>query len=123
MWLFEVLEVKGHNINLALIKRDTATSTRATPADGFISYALGEDYAFEKHLGIWSYRKSRKRYLLRLSEEGKRFIPPGTCILCQKSKMRKLLICQNTTDVLYESEAKLKNPATAKRGAAYVLET
>ena len=69
--LLVVFEVKGHNINLALIKRDTATSTRATPADGFITYALGEDYAFEKHLGIWSYRKSRKHYLLRLREEGK----------------------------------------------------
>ena len=69
--LLVVFEVKGHNINLALIKRDTATSTRATPADGFITYALGKDYAFEKHLGIWSYRKSRMHYLLRLREEGK----------------------------------------------------
>ena len=30
-----------------------------------------EAYAFEKHLGICSYKKSRKRYLLRMCKEGK----------------------------------------------------
>ena len=30
-----------------------------------------EAYAIEKHLGIWSYRKSLKHYLLRLREGGK----------------------------------------------------
>jgi hypothetical protein len=32
---------------------------------------MAEASAFEKHLGIWSNRKSRKRYLLRLRKEGK----------------------------------------------------
>ena len=70
--LLAVLEVKGHNINLALIKRGHSYfNTRYAWPDGFKTYALAEAYAFEKHLGIWSYRKSRKRYLLRLREEGK----------------------------------------------------
>ncbi|MEC9460928.1 MAG: hypothetical protein VYD14_06940, partial [SAR324 cluster bacterium] len=34
-------------------------------------YAKAEAYAFEKHLGIWSDKKSRKRYLLRMRKEGK----------------------------------------------------
>jgi len=67
------LEVKGHNINLALIKRGHSYfNTLYAWPDGFKTYALAEAYAFEKHLGIWSYRKKlRKRYLLRLREEGK----------------------------------------------------
>ena len=66
------MEVKGHNINLVLIKRGHSYfNTRNAWPDGFKTYALVETYAFEKHLGIWSYRKSRKRYLLRLREEGK----------------------------------------------------
>ena len=70
--LFAVLEVTGHNINLALKKRGHSYfNTRYAWPDGFKTYALAEAHAFEKHLGIWSFRKSRKRYLLRLSEEGK----------------------------------------------------
>ena len=70
--LLAVLEVKGLNINLALIKRGHSYfNTRYAWPDGFKTYALAEAYAFEKRLGIWSYRKSRKRYLLRLREEGK----------------------------------------------------
>ena len=66
------MEVKGHNINLALIKRGHSNFyTRYAWTDSFKTYALGEAYAFEKNLRIWSYRKSRKRYLLRLREEGK----------------------------------------------------
>jgi len=70
--LLAVLEVKGHNINLALIKHGHSYfDTRyAWPAD-FKTYAKAEAHAFEKHLGIWSYRKSRKRYLLRMRKEGK----------------------------------------------------
>ena len=70
--LLAVLEVTGHNINLALIKRGHSYfNTRYAWPDGFKTYALAEAHAFEKRLGIWSYRKSRKRYLLLLMEEGK----------------------------------------------------
>ncbi len=70
--LLAVLEVKGHNINLALIKRGHSYfNTRYAWPDGFKTYALAEAYAFEKHLGIWSFRQSRKRYLLRLRKGGK----------------------------------------------------
>ena len=73
---------KRHNINLALIKRGHSYfNTRYTWPDGFKTYALAEAYAFEKYLGIWSYRKSLKHYLLRLREGGKRFITSGTRIL------------------------------------------
>ena len=60
--LLAVLEVKGHNINLALIKRGHSYfNTRYSWPEGFKTYALAEADAFEKHLGIWSFRKSRKR--------------------------------------------------------------
>jgi len=114
--LLAVLEVKGLNINLALIKRGHSYfNTRHAWPNGFKTYALAEAHAFEKRLGIWSYRKSRKRYLLRLWEEGKLFLPPGIRILCQKFKMRKLLICQNTMDVLFESGAKLKKSSSCEK--------
>ena len=62
---------KRHNINLALIKRGHSYfNNRYTWPDGFKTYALAETYAFEIKLGIWSFRKSRKHYLLRLREEG-----------------------------------------------------
>ena len=62
----------GHNINLALIKRGHSYFyTRYAWPDGFKTYALAEAHAFEKRLGIWSYRKSLKHYLLRLREGGK----------------------------------------------------
>jgi endonuclease YncB( thermonuclease family) len=68
-WLLAVLEVKGHNTNLALIKRGHSYfNTRYTYPDGFKAYVLAEACAFEKHLGIWSYRRSRKHYLLRIRE-------------------------------------------------------
>jgi endonuclease YncB( thermonuclease family) len=70
--LLAVLEVKGFNINLALIKLGHSYfNTRYSLTEGFKTDALAEAYAFEKQLGIWSYRKSRKRYLLWLREEGK----------------------------------------------------
>ena len=70
--LFAVMEVTGHNLNLALKKRGHSYfNTRYAWPDGFKTYALAEAHAFEKRLGIWSYRKSRKRYLLRLKEDGK----------------------------------------------------
>ena len=51
--LLAVLVVKGHNINLALIKRGHSYfNTRYAWPDGFKTYALAEAYAFEKHLGI-----------------------------------------------------------------------
>jgi len=50
-----------------------------------------------------------------LGERGKRFIPPGTRILWQISKTRKLLICQNTMDVLCESRAKLKKFSSCEK--------
>ncbi len=70
--LLAVLEVKGHNINLALIKQGHSYfDTRYSWPEDFKIYAKAEAYAFEKHLGIWSYKKSRKRYLLRMRKEGK----------------------------------------------------
>ena len=70
--LLAVLEVKGLNINLALIKRGHSYfNTRYAWPDGFKTYALAEAYAFEKQPRIWRYRKSRKHYLLWLREEGK----------------------------------------------------
>ncbi|MEC9384145.1 MAG: thermonuclease family protein, partial [SAR324 cluster bacterium] len=70
--LLAVLEVKGHNINLALIKHGHSYfDTRYSWPEDFKIYAKAEAYAFEKHLGIWSYKKSRKRYLLRMRIEGK----------------------------------------------------
>lgn len=70
--LLAVLEVKGHNINLALIKQGHSYfDTRYSWPEDFKIYAKAEAYAFEKHLGIWSYKKSRKRYLLRMRIEGK----------------------------------------------------
>ncbi|MBC8259908.1 MAG: thermonuclease family protein [SAR324 cluster bacterium] len=70
--LLGVLEVKGKNVNLALIKRGHSYfNTRYAWPDDFKKYALAEAFAFEKKLGIWSHRKSRKHYLLRLRDEGK----------------------------------------------------
>ena len=70
--LLAVLEVKGHNFNLALIKQGHSYfDTRYSWPEDFKIYAKAEAYAFEKHLGIWSYKKSRKRYLLRMRKEGK----------------------------------------------------
>ena len=55
-WLLLVLEVKGHNIYLALKKRGHSYfNTRYAWPDGFKTYAFAEAYTFEKHLGIWSY--------------------------------------------------------------------
>ena len=48
--LLAVLEVKGHNINLALIKRGHSYfNTRYVWPDGFKTYALAEAYAFERY--------------------------------------------------------------------------
>ena len=70
--LLGVLQVRGYNVNLALIKRGHSYfDTRYSWTEGYKTYAMAEASAFEKHLGIWSNRKSRKRYLLRLRKEGK----------------------------------------------------
>jgi endonuclease YncB( thermonuclease family) len=66
------LEVNGHNINLALIKQGHSYfATLYSWPEDFKTYVKAEAYAFEKHLGIWSLRNSRKRYLLRMHKEGK----------------------------------------------------
>ena len=61
-----------HNINLALIKQGYSYfETRYLYLEDFKTYAKAKAYAFEKYLGIWSLRNSRKRYLLRMRKEGK----------------------------------------------------
>ena len=50
-----------------------------------------------------------------LGKRGKQFIPPKIRILWQKSKMRKLLICQNTMDALCEFRAKLKKFSSCEK--------
>ena len=51
-----VLEVKGHNSNLALIKQGHSYFyTRFSWPEDFKTYAKSEAYAFEKHLGILSF--------------------------------------------------------------------
>ena len=70
--LLEILEVKGHNINLALIKQGHSYfDTRYSWPEDFKTYVKAEAYAFEKNLGIWSLRNSRKRYLFLTCKEGK----------------------------------------------------
>ena len=70
--LLAVLEVKGNNINLEMIKQGHSYfDTRYAWSEDYKIYAKAEAYAFEKHLGICSYKKSRKRYLLRMCKEGK----------------------------------------------------
>ncbi len=70
--LLEILEVKGHNINLALIKQGHSYfDTRYSWPEDFKTYVKAEAYAFEKNLGIRSLRNSRKRYLFLTCKEGK----------------------------------------------------
>ena len=45
--------------------------TRYSWPEGFRTYAMAEAHAFVKRLGIWKYKKTRRRYLLRLRKEGK----------------------------------------------------
>ena len=70
--LLAVLEVKGHKINLVLIKQGHSYfETRYSLPEDFKTYAKAEAYAIDKHLGIWSLSNSRKRYLFRMRKEGK----------------------------------------------------
>ena len=49
--LLEILEVKGHDINLALIKQGHSYfDTRYSFSDDFKNYAKAEVYTFEKNL-------------------------------------------------------------------------
>ena len=45
--------------------------TRYSWHEGFRTYAMAEAHTFENYLGIWKYKKTRRRYLLRLRKEGK----------------------------------------------------
>ncbi len=73
-WL-GILEFAGGNASLELIRAghsyfDTRFSL-PTPQEAYEAYARAEIKAFDLSAGIWSQRDSRKRYLLRLREEGK----------------------------------------------------
>ena len=70
--LLAILEVRGNNVNLALIRHGHSYfDTCYSWPEGFRTYAMAEAHAFVKHLGIWKYKKTRRRYLLRLRKEGK----------------------------------------------------
>ena len=61
-----------YNVNLALIRHGHSYfDTRYSWPEGFRTYAMAEAHASVKRLGIWKYKKTRRRYLLRLRKESK----------------------------------------------------
>ena len=75
--LLAVLEVKSHNINLALIKQGHSYfDTRYSWPDDFKTYEKAEAYAFEKHLA------------LKISVSGLGLIKSAKMIICKLKVMR-----------------------------------
>jgi len=120
--LLAVLEVKGHNINLALIKRGHSyfDARYAWPAD-FKTYAKAEAYAFEKHLGIWSFRKSRKRYLLRLRKEGKTVYSHKNPYFVSKIKNAQEINLSKYNGRFIRVRGKIKKIKTLGKGAKLIF--
>ena len=70
--LLVILEVRRYYVNLTLIRHGQSYfDTRYSWPEGFRTYAMAEAHTFENYLGIWKYKKTRRRYLLRLRKEGK----------------------------------------------------
>ena len=94
---------------------DTANSTHATPGQMVSKPTLLlKPMPLKNTLESGVIENHASSICFGLGKRGKRFIPPGIRILWQKSKWRKLLICQNTMDFLCESGAKLKKSHKGK---------
>ena len=120
--LLAVLEVKGHNINLALIKRGHSyfDARYAWPAD-FKIYAKAEAHAFEKHLGIWSFKKSRKRYLLRMRKEGKTVYSLKNPYFVSKIKNAQEINLSKYNGRFIRVRGKIKKIKTLGKGAKLIF--
>jgi endonuclease YncB( thermonuclease family) len=120
--LLAVLEVKGHNINLALIKRGHSyfDARYAWPAD-FKIYAKAEAHAFEKHLGIWSFKKSRKRYLLRMRKEGKTVYSLKNPYFVSKIKNAQEINLSKYNGRFVRVRGKIKKIKTLGKGAKLIF--
>ena len=116
--LLAVLEVKGHNINLALIKQGHSYfDTRYSGPEDFKTYAKAEAFAFEKHLGIWSFRNSRKRYLLRLRKEGKTVYSGKNPYFVSKIQKAESIDLSKFNGRFVRVRGKIKNIKTLRKGA------
>jgi len=120
--LLAVLEVKGHNINLALIKQGHSYfDTRYSWPEDFKTYAKAEAFAFEKHLGIWSLRKSRKRYLLRMREEGKTVYSSSNPYFVSKIAEAQSIDLSKYNGRFVRVRGKIKNIKTLGKGAKLIF--
>jgi len=119
--LLAVLEVKGHNINLALIKQGHSYfDTRYSGPEDFKTYAKAEAYAFEKHLGIWSLRNSRKRYLLRMRKEGKTVYSRKNPYFVTKIQKAQSINLSKFNGRFVRVRGKIKNIKTLGKGAKLI---
>jgi len=120
--LLAVLEVKSHNINLALIKQGYSYfDTRYSWPDDFKTYAKAEAYAFEKHLGIWSLRNSRKRYLLRMRKEGKTVYSSSNPYFVSKIAEAQSIDLSKYNGRFVRVRGKIKNIKTLGKGAKLIF--
>jgi len=120
--MLAVLEVKGHNINLALIKQGHSYfDTRYSWPENFKTYAKAEAYAFEKHLGIWSFRKSRKRYLLRMRKEGKTVYSHKNPYFVSKIQEAESIDLSKYNGRFVRVRGKIKKIKTLRKGAKLIF--
>ena len=120
--LLTVLEVKGHKINLALIKQGHSYfGTCYYWPEDFNTYAKAEAYAFEKHLGIWSLRNSRKRYLFVTCKEGKTVYSSSNPYFVSKIAETQSIDLSKYNVRFVRVRGKIKNIVTLGKGAKLIF--
>ena len=123
--LLVILEVRRYYVNLTLIRHGQSYfDTRYSWPERFRTYAMAEAHTFENYLGIWKYKKTRRRYLLRLRKEGKTVYSARNTYFVTRIQKADEIDLFKFEGLFLRVLGKLKNNSnTGKRGIAFLSVT